>query len=132
VLTDFVCEGVVGRVALFPVELLGHQAQVSLLEEFGGRHPSISEVASIPEADLMKLAGFGPSTIRKVRSIIQGGIASSSTVASLSDEELLSEQDRLLAKRDELRNEFKQQDKELQQQLRTIRLELRVRGLLSK
>jgi hypothetical protein len=80
----------------------------------------------------MKLAGFGPSTIRKVRSIIQGGIASSSTVASLSDEELLSEQDRLLAKRDELRNEFKQQDKELQQQLRTIRLELRVRGLLSK
>jgi hypothetical protein len=80
----------------------------------------------------MKLAGFGPSTIRKVRSIIRGGIASSSTVASLSDEELLSEQDRLLAKHDELRNEFKQQDKELQQQLRTILLELRVRGLLSK
>jgi hypothetical protein len=132
VLTDFEYEGGVGRVALFPVELLEHRAQVSLLEEFGGRHPSISEVASLPDADLMKLAGFGPSTIRKVRSIIQGGTASSSTVAGLSDEALLSEQDRLLAQRSKLRDEFKQQDKELQQKLRTIRLELRVRGLLAK
>jgi hypothetical protein len=77
-------EGGVERVALFPVELLGQGAQVSLLEEFGGRIPSVSEVASMSDADLMKLNGFGPLTIRKVRSIIQGGIASSSSIASLS------------------------------------------------
>jgi hypothetical protein len=121
-------EGGVERVALFPVELLGQGAQVSLLEEFGGRIPSVSEVASMSDADLMKLDGFGPLTIRKVRSIIQGGIASSSSIASLSEEELLSEQKRLLAKRNELRDEFKQQDQELQQQLRKIHRELRVRA----
>jgi hypothetical protein len=120
------------RVGLFPLELLGRGAQESLLREFGGRHPSLSEVASIPEADLLKLSGFGPSTIRKVRSIIQGEMTSSSVIAGLSDETLLSEHDRLLAKRNELRDQFKRQDRELQQLLRAIRLEIRVRGLASK
>ena len=59
------------RVGLFPVELLGKSAQESLLREFGDRRPSISEVASLPEDHLLKLAGFGPSTIQKVRTILQ-------------------------------------------------------------
>lgn len=124
-------EGSVQRDGLFPIELLAPRAQESILEEFGGRRPSISEVASIPDADLLKLSGFGPTTILKIRSIIQGGIGSSPAIANLSDEELLSEQDRLLAKLNQLRGEFKQQDQELQWLLRAIRLELRVRGLSS-
>ena len=119
------------RAGLFPIELLAPRAQESILEEFGGRRPSISEVASIPDADLLKLSGFGPTTILKIRSIIQGESGSSPAIASLSDEELLSEHDRLLAKLNQLRGEFKRQDQELQRLLRAIRLELQVRGLSS-
>jgi hypothetical protein len=122
-------EGSVRRVVLFPVEFLGRSAQESLLQEFGGRRPSMAEVASLPEDHLLKLAGFGPSTIQKVRSILQGGRTSSSSTADWSDEELLSEHGRLSAKLEDLRDEFKRKERELQQQLRAVRLELRIRGL---
>jgi hypothetical protein len=117
------------RVGLFPVELLGKSAQESLLREFGDRRPSISEVASLPEDHLLKLAGFGPSTIQKVRSILQDGTTSSSFTGDWSDKELLSEHGRLSAKLQDLRDEFKRKERELQQQLRAVRLELRIRGL---
>jgi hypothetical protein len=117
---------------LFPIELLGMRAQQSLLEEFGRRHPSISEVARIADTHLSKLPGFGPSTIRRVRSITQDGTASSSTIAGLSNDELLSEHDRLVAELSELRGEFKRQEHVLTRRLRALRLELRVRGLSSK
>jgi hypothetical protein len=117
---------------LFPIELLELRAQVSILEHFGGRHPTLSEMANVPDADLLKLSGVGPSTIRKIHSIIRGGIASSSAMVSLSDDELLSERDRLLAQLNELRDELKRQEHEFKQRLRVIDLELRVRGLLSK
>jgi hypothetical protein len=59
----------VPRDDLFPIELLGLRAQESILAEFGGRHPLVSELANLPDDYLMKLSGFGPSTVRKVRSI---------------------------------------------------------------
>jgi hypothetical protein len=125
-------EGSVRRVGLFPVELLGKSAQESLLQEFGGRRPSFAEVASLPDDHLLKLAGFGPSTIQKVRSILQGGTTSVSLTADWSEEDLLSERNRLSAKLRDLQDEFKRQEQELKQRLRAIRLELRMRGLSSK
>jgi hypothetical protein len=92
----------------------------------------MTEIASLPEDHLLKLAGFGPSTIQKVRSILQGGTASSSLTADWSEEGLLSERDRLSAKLRDLQDEFKRQEQELKQQLRAIRLELRMRGHSSK
>ncbi|QRM34509.1 hypothetical protein [Microvirga sp. VF16] len=83
------------------------------MEKFGGRCPSISEVANIPDADLLMLAGIGPSTIRKIHSITGGGIISSTAMAGLSDDELLSKCDRLLAQLNELRGEFKWREQEL-------------------
>jgi hypothetical protein len=117
---------------LFPIELLRFTAQQSILAEFGGRHPSIAEVASIPDDHLMKLAGFGPSTIRKVRSIIQSGGSSSSVIAGLSDSELLSEYGSFTHELTNLREEFHRRERDLQGRLRAIRLELRVRGLQPK
>jgi len=117
---------------LFPIELLGLRAQVSLLEKFGGRRPFVSEVASIPDADLLKLSGFGPSTIRKVHLIAQGGIASSLALADLSDGELLSEHNSLQDQLREARDEFRRREQELQRRLRAVSLELRVRGLVPK
>jgi hypothetical protein len=124
-------EGGVPHDDLFPIELLRLQAQESILAEFGGRRPTMSEVARIPDDHLMKLSGFGPSTVRKVRSIIQRGIASSSEVAGSSDAELRTKHDRLSAELTQLRDEFNRREDELQGQLNAIRLELRVRGLSS-
>jgi predicted flap endonuclease-1-like 5' DNA nuclease len=117
---------------LFPIELLGLRAQESILAEFGGRRPSVAEVASIPDDQLMKLSGFGPSTIRKVRSITQSGIASSSDIAGLTDAELLSVHDCLAHELTRLRDEFHRRELELRARLRVTRHELRVRGLTPK
>jgi hypothetical protein len=114
---------------LFPIELLDFRVQASILEHFGGRHPSISEIANISDDDLLKLPGVGPSTIRKIRLLTQGGLKSLSAVAGLSDTELLQEHERQSAKLNELRDEFKWQESEVKRLLRPIRLELRVRGL---
>jgi hypothetical protein len=92
----------------------------------------MAEVANLPEDYLLKLAGFGPSTIQKVRSIIHDGTASSSFSADWSDEKLLSEQVHLSAKLRDLQDEFNRQEQELKQRLRAIRLELRMRGRSSK
>jgi hypothetical protein len=112
----------------FPIELLGRQAQESLLHEFGGRRPSIAEVANIPEADLLKLPGIGLSTVRKVRLLAQNGTASSFSVAGLSDDDLLLEHDRLSAELSDLRNEFNRRERELRAMLSAVRHELRMRG----
>ena len=117
------------RVGLFPIELLGKSAQESLFQEFGGHRPSFAEVASLSEDHLLKLTGFGPSTIQKVRSILQGGTTSSSYTANWSHEELLSEHGRVSAELLDLRDRFKQQERELQLRLRAVRLELRIRGV---
>ncbi len=120
------------RIDLFPVEFLGKNAHESLMREFGGRRPSMAEVASLSEHHLLKLAGFGPSTIQKVRSILQGGTTAGSLTSDWSDEELLTEHNRLSSELRDLREEFKRQERELQQRLRAIRLELRIRGLSPK
>ena len=93
---------------------------------------SIFEVASLSDDLLMKLAGFGPSTIRKVRSITQSGINSSSAAARLNDAELLSEHDSVTDELKKIQEEFHRRELELQGRLRAIRRELRVRGLQPK
>jgi hypothetical protein len=89
----------------------------------------MTEVASIPEFHLLKLAGFGPSTIQKVRSIIQRNTTSSCLTADWDDEKLRLEHERVSAKLRDLQDEFRQRERELQLRLRTIRLEFRMRGL---
>jgi hypothetical protein len=114
---------------LFPIELVDFRVQASIREHFGGRCPSISEMANIPDDDLLKLPGVGPSTIRKIRLLIQGGIILLSAMTELSDAELLREHERQLTRLSELRDEFKRREGEFKRRLRAIRLELRVRGL---
>ncbi|MGF9760644.1 hypothetical protein AAII07_36190 [Microvirga sp. 0TCS3.31] len=117
---------------LFPIELLEFRVQASILEHFGGRHPSIAEMANISDDDMLKFPGIGPSTIRKIRLLAQGGLKSLSAMTGLSDAELLQEHERQSVKLRELRDEFKWRESELNRLLRAIRLELRVRGLSPK
>jgi hypothetical protein len=125
-------EGRVPDDDLFPIELLGLRAQESILAEFGGRRPSLSEVASISDDHLMKLSGFGPSNIRKVRSITHSGIRSFSAIAGLTNAELLSEHDCLAHELTSLRDEFHRREHELQARLREASHEIRARGLSSR
>jgi hypothetical protein len=117
---------------LFPVELLDYRVQASIREHFGGRCPSISEMANILDDDLLKLPGVGASTIRKIRLLVQGGIQAFSAMTELSDAELLQEHERQLTRLSELRDEFQRREGEFKRRLRAIRLELRVRGLSPK
>jgi hypothetical protein len=128
----FVNEGRVPHDDLFPIELLGLRAQESILQEFGGRRPSLAEVADLPDSLLMKLPGFGPSTIRRVRSIARSGIKSLSVIAGFTNAELLSEHDCLTHELTGLRDEFHRRELELQARLRITSHELRVRGLARK
>jgi hypothetical protein len=89
-------------------------------------------MTNISDGDLLKFPGIGPSTIRKIRLLTQGGLKSFSAITGLSDAELLQEHERQLAKLSELRDEFKRRESELKRLLRAIRLELRVRGLSPK
>jgi hypothetical protein len=57
---------------LLPLEGFRQLAVQSLLEEFGGRHPTMLEISSIPDSRLLKLPGFGPSTIGRIRSLLNG------------------------------------------------------------
>ncbi|MGF9764985.1 hypothetical protein AAII07_59040 [Microvirga sp. 0TCS3.31] len=132
-----IAHGIVIRVRLrhedlFPTELLEFRVQVSILEHLGGRHPSMFEMTSISDDDLLKLPGIGPSTIRKIHLLTQSGLKSLSAMTGLSDAELLQEHERQSAKLRELHNEFKRRERELKRLLRAIRLELRVRGLSPK
>ncbi|MBM6582897.1 hypothetical protein ILT44_22075 [Microvirga sp. BT689] len=117
---------------VFPIELLEYRVQASIREHFGGRSPSISEMAKISDDELLKLPGVGPSTIRKIRLLIQGGVQFFSATTELSDAELLQEHERQLTRLSELRDEFKRREAEFKRRLRAIRLELRVRGLSPK
>jgi hypothetical protein len=117
---------------LFPIELLEYRVQASIREHFGGRCPSLSEMANIPDDDLLKLPGVGASTIRRIRLLIQGGIQAFSSMTELGDAELLQEHEHQLTRLSELRDEFKRREGEFKQRLRAIRLELRVRGLSPK
>jgi hypothetical protein len=125
-------EGRVPDDDLFPIELLGLRAQESILAEFGGRRPLVSELANLPDDYLMKLSGVRPSTVRKVRSITRSGIKSSSEIAGLTNAELLSEHDCLAHELTSLRDEFHRREHELQARLRETSHEIRARGLSSR
>jgi hypothetical protein len=117
---------------LFPIELLEYRVQASIREHFGGRCPSISEMANIPDDELLKLPGIGATTIRKIRLLIQGEIQPFSAMTELSDAELLQEHERQLTRLNELRDESNRREGEFRRRLRALRLELRVRGLSPK
>lgn len=116
----------------FPVESFGHRVRETILEEFGGRCPSMSEVASIPESYLLQLPGFGRSTVEKFRCVIQGVQDDADSVAAWSSVRLQSEHHRLLSKLINLQDKLNRQQQELRFQLDEIRAELRLRGLHPK
>ncbi len=102
----------------FPLEELPPPAREVVLTKFGGRHPSIREVASIPDTQWLELPGMGPRFLAWIRTLTRGARrkAQIPSWAGMTDSELQAEHDRL--------NEQKQA---ITDQLKAIRAELRLR-----
>jgi hypothetical protein len=111
----------------FPIDSFGLRIRESILDEFGGRCPTVQEVAGTPDSLLLKLPGMGPTTLRKLRSATHGLKLDIEAIERWSNARLLSERNRLL---DEIRHhqdEFKRQQCELRRRLDSISVELRLR-----
>ena len=112
---------------LFPIKRFSQRVQESILEEFGGRCPSASELAQIPDPRLLKLPGFGPKTLRKIRSFTECGNRIANEVIVQSGTRLQSELDQLGREIGSLQEEFHRRQRELLSRLDLISSELLLR-----
>lgn len=111
----------------FPIDRLPPRARSAILEEFDGRCPSIGEVASVPDAEWLKLPGIGPAVLMTMHRIRYQVSQGASARTRRTDAELLAERDRLQGETSSLRAALHFHE----HQLRTITAELRARNLLS-
>ncbi|WP_201833621.1 hypothetical protein [Microvirga zambiensis] len=112
---------------LFPIKRFSQRVQESILEEFGGRCPSASEVAQVPDPRLLKLPGFGPKTLRKIRSVTECGNRIAGEAIVQSSTRLQSELEQLGREIGVLQDEFHRRQRELVSRLELISSELVLR-----
>ena len=107
----------------FPLNEIPPRVRAAILTEFGGRRPSILEVAGIPDEHWLKTPGMGPTSLAQMRSLTQDARrkAQIASVAGMADTELLAEYGRL-----------KDQKKAIETLLRMTRAELLLRRLISQ
>ncbi|MBO1910000.1 IS66 family insertion sequence element accessory protein TnpB [Microvirga sp. 3-52] len=105
--------------APFPLEELPPRVRQAILTEFGGRHPSIREVASIPDTHWLKLSGMGPRFVASMRSLTRGArrTARLPSFAGMTNSELQAKYDRLTNLR-----------KAIDDQLKAVRAEVLLRS----
>jgi hypothetical protein len=103
----------------FPLEELPPRGRRAILAEFGGRHPSIREVASVPDTYWLKQPGMGPTVVAWMRLLTRGARrkARLPSLAGMTDSELQAEYDRL--------HDLK---RAIDDQIKVVRAELLVRS----
>jgi len=109
---------------LFPIKRFSQRVQESILEEFGGRCPSSSELAQVPDPRLLKLPGFGPKTLRKIRSFTESGNRIAGDAIAQSSTRVQSELEQLGREIGSLQEEFHRRHRELLSRLDLISSEL--------
>jgi hypothetical protein len=115
---------------LFPVEDLPRPVKETILAEFQGRHPTVQEVASVPDAHWLKLPAIGPTRLARLRSLteeiceqVQPPVLAGMTVI-----QLLKRHDRLRARQEQLQANLR----EVRDQLRASKAELWMRGIAAR
>jgi hypothetical protein len=105
--------------APFPLEELPPRVRRAILAEFGGHHPSIREVARVPDTHWLTLPGMGPRFVAWMRSLTRGARrkARLPSLAGMTDAELQAMSDRLENER-----------KAIDDQLKAVRAELLLRS----
>ena len=101
----------------FPIHSFGLRIRESILDEFGGRCPTVQEMAGIPDSLLLKLPGIGPRSLRKLRSATHGLKLDIEAIERWSNARLLSERNRLLDEIKHHQDEFKRQQSELRRRI---------------
>jgi hypothetical protein len=93
----------------YPLEELSPRVRQAILTEFGGRCPSIREVASIPDTLWLKLPGMGPKVVARMRSLTRGARrkARLSSLAGRTDAELQAMYDRLINRKNAIDDQLK-------------------------
>ena len=112
----------------FPVEYLPRLVRKTILAEFQGRHPTVHEVASVPDAHWLKLPAMGPARLAGLRALIQEicDQVQPSPLTRMTVGELLAQHHQLVTQRDLLRRKLR----ELRDKLRANRAELWMRGIV--
>ncbi|WP_210381520.1 hypothetical protein [Microvirga zambiensis] len=103
----------------FPLEELPVHIRQTILEEFGGRRPSIREVASLPDTHWLQLPHIGPRVLASIRELTRGARrkARLPSLAGMTDAELEAEFDRLSDER-----------RAVDTQLKEVKAEIRLRS----
>ena len=103
----------------FPLDELSPRVRQAILTEFGGRCPSIREVASIPDTLWLKLPGMGPKVVARMRSLTRGARrkARLPSLAGMTDSELQAKYNRLINRKNAIDD-----------QIRAVRAELLLRS----
>ena len=112
----------------FPLTSLPGPVKKTILDEFQGRHPSILDVASVPDAHWLKLPAMGPTRLARLRHLTQGLCEQlqPSPLTGLTVEELLAQHHQIVAEQ----NLLKGQLRVLRDKLRANRAELWMRGIV--
>jgi hypothetical protein len=105
----------------FPVERLPRRIQEAVLMEFQGAHPTFLDVTSVPDAHWLKLPGMGPTTLARLRSLVEETCkqVQPSTLTRKTPDELLARHRCLLVTQRKARD-----------QLRATKAELWRRGIV--
>jgi hypothetical protein len=125
-LRGFVSEDKVEPHDLLPLRGFRQLARQSLFDEFGGRHPTLIEISSIPDSHLRKLPGFGPSTILKIRSLTKGISAIGSNTMRYNHDDLLKQIHEAINQAIQIHDDFIRHQLELTNKMRGILNELRL------
>jgi hypothetical protein len=112
---------------LFPVEHLPKPVIQTILTEFQGRHPTVLEVASVPDAHWLTLPAMGPARLACIRSLTKEIYepVQPSTMTRMTVDELLSQHQELVTQQDLLQEKLR----DLRDKLRANKAELRMRGV---
>ncbi|MGF9765104.1 hypothetical protein AAII07_59685 [Microvirga sp. 0TCS3.31] len=114
----------------FPVECLPRLVKETILAEFQGRHPTVHEVASVPDAHWLKLPAMGPARLARLRSLTEEICAQVQppVLARMTKIQLLKRQDRLLTRQEQLQANLRHN----RDQLRATKAELWRRGVAAQ
>jgi hypothetical protein len=106
----------------FPLDQLPPRVRQTILDEFGGHHPTILEVATIPDARWLEMPAIGPKVLSRMHTLTREARkeAQIPSVAEMTDADLLAEYERL-----------KNQRRAVEDQIKAVRAELLLRRLLS-
>jgi hypothetical protein len=112
----------------FPVEDLPRLVKETILAEFQGRHPTVHDVASVPDAHWLKLPAIGPARLARLRSLMQGFCEQlhPSAMTRMTVEDLLAQHHQLVTEHDLLKGQLR----ELRDKLRATKAELWMRGIV--